>query len=257
LKAAYNQLALHVDSRDLTGFIMHIGVFRHKRVPFGLSSAPSAFQKIVADLIKGVKGACNLLDDIVVHAPTLLQHDKYLRAVLKQLAEHNLTLNVGKCVLGVMSLRVIGHEISADSAKLLCDNVQAMKRIADPENKTQLVSLLRSLSYYSRFVMNFAHLTHELRRKTHDNVEWQWTNADSQRLQQILQHLTSPPVLAHFDVNAPRTVAARDSSSIALGASLLQTDSDGVERPIANASRMLNDNEQRCSVGEKEALACL
>ena len=42
LQNAYHQMPLHVESRDLTAFITHEGLFRFTRVPFGLASAPSA-----------------------------------------------------------------------------------------------------------------------------------------------------------------------------------------------------------------------
>ena len=47
LASAYHQMLLHPDSRDITAFITHEGLFRFCRVPFGLASAPSAFQKMM------------------------------------------------------------------------------------------------------------------------------------------------------------------------------------------------------------------
>ena len=44
LQSAYHQVPLHEESRDLTAFITHEGLFRFCRVPYGLASAPSAFQ---------------------------------------------------------------------------------------------------------------------------------------------------------------------------------------------------------------------
>ncbi len=47
LKHAYHQVELHTESPDLTVFVTHDGLYRYKRVPYGLSSAPSAFQKMM------------------------------------------------------------------------------------------------------------------------------------------------------------------------------------------------------------------
>ncbi|CAM5099970.1 unnamed protein product [Natator depressus] len=47
LETAYYQVMLHEESRDLTAFITHEGLFHFKRVPYGLASAPSAFQKMM------------------------------------------------------------------------------------------------------------------------------------------------------------------------------------------------------------------
>ena len=46
LKHAFLQVPLHPESRPLTAFITHEGLFQFKRIPFGLASAPCAFQKI-------------------------------------------------------------------------------------------------------------------------------------------------------------------------------------------------------------------
>ncbi|XP_064475695.1 uncharacterized protein K02A2.6-like [Ornithodoros turicata] len=53
LSSAYHQVPLHPDSRDLTAFITHDGLFRFKRVCFGLGSAPSAFQHMMSLVLKG------------------------------------------------------------------------------------------------------------------------------------------------------------------------------------------------------------
>ena len=42
------------------------GLFQSKRVPFGLSSAPAAFQKIIKRIIENCDGTTNLLDDIAI-----------------------------------------------------------------------------------------------------------------------------------------------------------------------------------------------
>ena len=39
LKSAYNQLELHEESRGLTAFITHEGLYRYRRVSYGQSSA--------------------------------------------------------------------------------------------------------------------------------------------------------------------------------------------------------------------------
>lgn len=46
LKAAYNQVPLTDDSKDLTAFIIAQGVCRWTKIPFGLISAPSFVSKL-------------------------------------------------------------------------------------------------------------------------------------------------------------------------------------------------------------------
>lgn len=55
LTNAYHQVPLHEDSRDLTAFITHEGLFRYKRVCFGLSSGPAAFKIFISTILKDVQ----------------------------------------------------------------------------------------------------------------------------------------------------------------------------------------------------------
>ena len=51
LRQGYLQIPLHPESRNLTAFITHTGLYRYTRMPFGLSSAPSCFQKIMSTIL--------------------------------------------------------------------------------------------------------------------------------------------------------------------------------------------------------------
>lgn len=114
LADAYYQLPLHEESRDLTAFITHDGLFRFCRVPYGLASAPSAFQKMMADILNGLPGVQNYLDDLIVYGNTPAEHDQNLNTVLQKVKEAGLVLNENKCHFRKTSLRFLGHTITAD-----------------------------------------------------------------------------------------------------------------------------------------------
>ena len=66
--------------------------------------------------------------------------------------------------------------------------------------------------------------------------------------------ITRAPILAHYFISAPTRVVV-DASPLAVGAVLLQQQSDGIYRPIAFGSRSLTETEMKYSQIEKEALA--
>ena len=70
-------------------FITHDGVYQFRRVPFGLASAPSAFQKIMKQVLRGLEGVTVYLDDIVIHGSSNAEHDCRLEKTL-ELADHHL-----------------------------------------------------------------------------------------------------------------------------------------------------------------------
>ena len=51
-----------------------------------------AFKKIDAELINGIPGVINLLDDIIICGTTQAEHDDRLKRVLQNLAEHDVVI---------------------------------------------------------------------------------------------------------------------------------------------------------------------
>lgn len=101
LASAYHQLPLHEESRPLTTFLTHEGLFQYKRMCFGLASAPSAFQKMMSVVLNGLIGVQYYLDDVIIYGKTQAEHDENLRNVLTRLQKYGIKLNSEKCVFKV------------------------------------------------------------------------------------------------------------------------------------------------------------
>ncbi|KAJ8353780.1 hypothetical protein SKAU_G00213470 [Synaphobranchus kaupii] len=255
LRQGYLQVPLHPASRDLTAFISHAGVFRYTRMPFGLSSAPSCFQKAMNTILAGIPGVAVYLDDIVVHAPDMSTHDERLHRVFVALLGNSLTLNSEKCSFAAAAINFVGFRLTAKGIAPLLSNVDAIHRIPEPTSASQMASFLGMTAYYLRFLPQYSQTTAPLRQLLKKEEPWNWTAACSRAFHSLKTQLTTPPILAHFDPSSP-TLVTCDASAGAVGAVLSQVQ-DGVERPVAFASRALNPTEQRYSVGEREALACV
>ena len=80
-----------------------------------------------------------------------------------------------------------------------------------------------------------------------------WTEAHTKAFEQVKEEISSPRILAHYDVHKETKISA-DASSYGLGAVLLQLHEIGW-RPVAFASRALSQSESRYAQIEKEALA--
>ena len=62
LKDGYHQIELSEDSRDITTFVTNKGLYRYKRLNFGISSASEMYQHIIEQVIQGCDGARNISD---------------------------------------------------------------------------------------------------------------------------------------------------------------------------------------------------
>ena len=255
LRQGYLQVPLHPDSRNLTAFVTHMGVFRYTRMPFGLSSAPSCFQKIMATIFAAVPEVVVYLDDIVVHGETLASHDERLSRVLDILSSHNLTVNEEKCNFAASAIEFVGFRLTSDGLSPLHSNVDAVLRLPEPSCPAQLSSFLGMTAYYLRFLPHYSETTTPLHALLKKDVPWSWTPPCSAAVRRLKSQLTSPPVLAHFDLMS-LTFVTCDASNAAVGAVLSQLQR-GTERPVAFASRSLTPTERKYSVGERVALACV
>lgn len=253
LAAAYHQVPLHKDSRDLTAFITHEGLFRFKRACFGLASAPAAFQQMMSEMLHDCEGVLVYLDHVVVFGRTKEEHTHRLREVLRRISDAGLKLN--KCLFDVPEFSFLGHKVSAQGIAPLQTKVDALNAAPIPTDITQLRSFLGMVEYYSRFVPRLASEVEPLRRFLRKDTPFVWDNEADRSFNQVKRLLSSARTLRMFDPTLP-TIVATDASAYGIGAVLQQRHGDGVF-PVAFASRTLTSTERRYSVGEKEALACL
>ena len=114
LRKGYHQIELSEDSKPITTFITHKGLFRYKRLMFGISSAPESYQHIIQQVLLGCEGAANISDNIIVHGKTKDEHDRRLEQVVKRLEERGLTVNPAKC------------EFNLDRRKFMATSFQEM-----------------------------------------------------------------------------------------------------------------------------------
>ena len=158
LKGGYLQVPLETEFRCITAMITPIGLFQWARLPPGLSSAPSCFQKIVSLILKGCVGVVNLLDDILVCGRTRQEHDDRLFNVLCRLRDAHVRLNGDKTVFGVPELDFVGFHVSEHGVTPLRSNVEAVQAIEEPLNVRQLRAFLGSVGFYMKFIRSLRSL---------------------------------------------------------------------------------------------------
>ena len=73
-------IELHPDSRDVTTFAAPNGLYRYKRLLFGINMATVKFQQIVGQVIKDCPGAYNLHYDLRVVGANENEHEANLES---------------------------------------------------------------------------------------------------------------------------------------------------------------------------------
>ena len=95
--SSFWQLPLDKASAKLTTFITPFGRFYFNRLPYGLASATEIFQRKLSELLADMNGVFVDIDDILIHAKGMEEHNKILEAVLYRIQDAGLKLNKGKC----------------------------------------------------------------------------------------------------------------------------------------------------------------
>ena len=80
LKWGFHQIELEEESRGITTFATHCGLFRYKRLMFGISSAPETYQHIIQQVLQGCEGAHNIADDIIINGLKVIETLKEKRS---------------------------------------------------------------------------------------------------------------------------------------------------------------------------------
>jgi len=108
LRWGFHQIELEPNSRDITSFATDDGIFRYRRLSFGVNAAPEKYQHIITQTMAGLKGVANIAGDLVVHGQDSEEHDRNLIKVLERLKERGLTVNAKKCTFRMTKVVFMG-----------------------------------------------------------------------------------------------------------------------------------------------------
>ena len=252
LESAYFQIPLDEESKAITTISTPIGLFRYKRLPFGIKTASAIFQKALEHVI-GPLNMKNLIiyqDDILVGAADEQTLKHKCDIILDALRNAGLTINLGKCDLkAVPSVVFLGYSLSSEGVTPDVSLVERLNSIQPPTNKKTLESFLGLCQYYAKFIPRYSEIISPMNDLRSKSVPFTWSERQQQAFDRIKTMLTNEPVLKHFDTKEISTLTC-DASQNSIAAVLSQND-----HPVMYISRKLTQCESQYSNIEREALA--
>lgn len=234
----------------------HVGLFRYKRLNFGISSASEQFQQAIAKVIAGLPGVLNISDDILVYGKSEVEHDEHLNLVLRRLEDNGITLGSEKNEFKKRSLLFCGHLLTTGGVKADPAKIRSIKALQAPLDVSHLRSLLGMTNYCAKFVPNYVKLVEPLLALLRKDAEWRWSSTEQHAFEQLQAVLSEDRVLGYFNPTLHTEVIV-DAGPTGLGAVLVQHRSNGTKYVVAYASRALSDVERRYSQLEREGLAAV
>jgi len=236
-------------------------------MPFGVSTAPAAFQRMIQTVLAPVlgKGVLVYIDDIIIYSRDIDEHLRLLRVVLQLLKDSNLTLKGSKCNLLLTRLKLLGHVVSSDGIEVDPDKVQSIVDFEVPKNVKALQRFLGMCTYYHSFICNFSSIALPLYELLRKDVKYEWSSEQQASFERLKECLMTAPILIQPDYSQP-FVLVTDASKSGLGGLIGQAPSFNTAtwskhwsqlpddlQPIAYCSKTLTPADKNLSATELEA----
>ena len=262
----YNNIRIAKKDQYKAAFKTKHGMFIPQVMYFGLKNAPPFFQRMMhrdfRELLQRYpENLGNYMDDWWIATDSTPEgttlHRKITHEFLDQMEKKSYFLKVSKTKFKEPQMEILGWQVGARG---ICIDPSKVAGIRDWPRQLKDVKQVRStlgvLGYQRPFIKNFAAIARLLHDFTKKDKPFIWMQECTDALEQLIQAVTSEPVLYQPDW-AKQFELEVDASLFAIGAVLFQRDEEGWRRPISYFSQALNPAERNYDIWDREFLTVI
>ena len=257
LKEGYYQIELEPSDRYKTAFTINNKKYEWNVMPMGYKNAPAIFQRIMEQELREWLGSGCLvyLDDIVIYAKTLKEHNNILKGILKKLKEKNLKINSEKLQLCRKQVKLLGIIVDGETVMMPKEMKDKIFEFKLPKTKKDLQRFLGAINYHRRFIDNINDKTEILYEILKDEKTMNdWTDKHSEVFLK-LQEEANKEVRRYHPNFERQFILETDASSTGLGALLYQKGDKNERMIIKPIATKLSKSEINWGITEKEVYA--
>jgi len=136
LKLGFNLLRVAEGDEWNTPFKTRYCLYEYTVVPFGLTNAPSVFQRHLNNILteKIDRGVVVYIDAILIYSKTEEEHIELVRWVLQKLTENNLCINIDKCLFHIPEMEFVGFQVGKQRIQMSQKKVEDIVNWPAPRN---------------------------------------------------------------------------------------------------------------------------
>ena len=244
----FNQM-LDPDSQDYTAFsVPGLGQFCYQRSAQGLVNSSASFQRMLDYICQGLQKTYPYIDDVIIASANHTEHLNALRNLFLRFRKYNVKCRPNKLQLGTGEVNFLGFNISTTHGiRPGAAKIKAVQDWQPPTTLTAIKQFIGLASFFRKCIKNFAQIASPLTKLTRNDSTWRSGPLPTDALhafRTLKSQLTSRPCLSPVNFSRQFIVTVDSSSNCGYGAILSQIDDNGVERPNAYASRVLNNAEK-------------
>lgn len=271
LYSGYDQFQLAMESRDLTTMRTPLGLVRMCTLPQGATNSVAhmmnGMNKVLRDFIP--EKTMPFLDDVPIKGCAeedkeetldlkgcrrfVADHIADCEKILTRLEEVHLTLSGAKSMFGVEEIMVVGHMCGAYGRKPSMEKVDAIQRMKECANTTEVRRFLGACIFYHIWIPHFAHVADPLYSLLRKGQRFQWEKEQSKSMKKLKKLLSSPPTLKKVDYDSGRPVVLTvDASPIGIGWAIGQDDGEGNRFVVRFGAKVLNSRQRAYAQVKRE-----
>ena len=258
LSNAYLQLEIDEPAQELLTINTHRGLFRYRRLIYGVKPAANIFQRTMDSIVAGIPDVCCYIDDILIKGKDFNDCFRTTVRVLDRLLQYNVRLKADKCIWFEPEVEYLGHIISSSGRRPATSKVECIRRLKTPTCVKEVRHILGVLEFYAQYFAHASTILKPLSSLTKANTPFIW-DEPCERALQLVKDTIAEKILIHYDPTLPLLLMT-DASPVGLGLALCHAVQEGektVEKPILFGSCTLSDPQTRYSQVDREALAVI
>ena len=183
-----------------------------------------------------------------------------MHVVFDRFREHGLKLKPSKCKVFKTEINYLAHHVSKRGVHPSEKNLEAITQCPPPDTYMKVKSFVGLIGHYRHFIKGFANITAPLydltsgKNKDKNSEHLDLPPEAREAFDRLKAACLQAPILAFPNSGKP-FLLERDASGKGLGAVLSQKQSNGRYHPIAYASCIMTETEQRYHSNKQEFLA--
>ena len=182
---------LDENSKLLTAMLTPIGVFIYNVLAMGLTNANDIFEQCLHDILYGLDGVFNIVDDILVIGETYEEFKDNVSRFLDRCVEKDLHLNADKFKLDCDTVTFFGHLLTKDGMKPDPKKVKDIREWPVPKDIKEFQSFLGAVNYLARFIPHLSALRAPLQDLLKKENEFIWAEIINYALTRSKRQLDS------------------------------------------------------------------
>ena len=238
-------------TQNYTAFNTPFGAFEWLRKPMGLRGSPNTIQSLMEHVLVGITWSITkpYLYDCIDFWKTPEEHNKRLKQVFQRFSEANLKINPTKIAFVTKKSSLLRTCFQLKWIGCRSKEIRSSTLAKSTAKSNGCSVVLRKLSYFRRYIKNFAITTRPLPNTSKTRSPFVGTKETHEAFESSKKYSSSSPVLHFPDLKEP-SILYTDAILTTTRAVLAQVPY-GEERAICYASKAFSNCEMKYSATRK------